>query len=744
MSTCLYSQVYKIPVPNVRFGSGVPVAMSTDKENDTYIRTDDGLYTGTFLEEYVFDKNYGAWILCTLSSSPVGVSSLTTDYVDGVLTTTIDGVVYDTAQIPTSGGGGSDDQKIDTFTIVSNTLRLSLESDAEAYKSVSLSPYLDNTDSQTIDTFSYSSDTLRLSLSGDGQLYNKIYIPQITDTDNQTIDTFDIAANVLRISLQDDAQAFKSVNLSTYLDNTDAQTLTWTSGTGNLDISGGNTVNLDGRYLLSEVDGSTTNEIQTIDTFSYASKNVKLSLLNDGVASSNLYLGQFLDTTTTHSGDVSGIYSNLQLGASTVTSTEIGNGEVSTLDLADSVITEVKLISNSVGTTALKTGSVSTLKLADSSVTAIKVISNSIDSIQLKSTGVTAGNYTSANIYVDIDGRIISASNGSGGSSPNVITPSQITSDQNDYSPTGFGDATLVRISGDNGIRAITSLAAQTDGEEKTFVNIGSYPVYFSGEDSSGTAANRISTNRDMFLYPLESAILIYDGTTSRWLINKINNLENAKEIKFISSFGSASSGDYGEVAFGNFGTGTTTTPASNSTQFGGISLNSNSSSTGGAYIYHGKSIATYSYFGSAHIYTQMNVIFPTLSDATNTYTYECIITTSPTSSSVSPNNTVGIRYSSGINSGKFQGYSRSNSGSETVVDLGVKVAAATIYTLRVEINKARNTARFYINGIAKGLVTGNMPNAGAAGTRNAFLESAGTAARSAVVQTMISGAIYP
>ena len=235
-----------------------------------------------------------------------------------------------------AGGGGTDDQKIDTFEINSNNLRISLESDGEIYKSVNLSPYLDNTDAQKIDTFSisndtirlslegdsekykslslneyrqkidtfsYSSDTLRIGLSNDSSLYKKVYIPQITDTDDQTVDTFDISSNVLRLSLQGDNQAFKSVSLSGYLDNTDAQTLSWVSGSGNLTILGGNTVNLDGRYLLTEVDGSTTNEIQTLSaTAGKGTLNLSLGggsvTLNDSSSTNELQTIDSFNITT--------------------------------------------------------------------------------------------------------------------------------------------------------------------------------------------------------------------------------------------------------------------------------------------------------------------------------------------------------------------------------------------------------------------------------------------------------------
>lgn len=101
------------------------------------------------------------------------------------------------------------------------------------------------------------------------------------------------------------------------------------------------------------------------------------------------------------------------------------------------------------------------------------------------------------------------------GTGANIISPTQLTSDQDDWNPTGFGDATVVRVSGDNGIRAITSMAAQTDGEEKKIINVGSYPIYFPAQHADRTAANRIIASSDIILMPNKSITFYYDGTQS-------------------------------------------------------------------------------------------------------------------------------------------------------------------------------------------------------------------------------------
>ena len=65
-------------------------------------------------------------------------------------------------------------QTIDTFSIVSNTLRLSLSSDGQPYKSVSLASYLDNTDSQTLSLDSTTIGSIErfgLTISGGNKVY---------------------------------------------------------------------------------------------------------------------------------------------------------------------------------------------------------------------------------------------------------------------------------------------------------------------------------------------------------------------------------------------------------------------------------------------------------------------------------------------------------------------------------------------------------------------------------------------
>lgn len=58
----------------------------------------------------------------------------------------------------------------------------------------------------------------------------------------------DLSLSSNTLSLTGDAS---TVDLSGYLDNTDAQTLSWNGSTGVISISGGNTIDIDGRYLQS-------------------------------------------------------------------------------------------------------------------------------------------------------------------------------------------------------------------------------------------------------------------------------------------------------------------------------------------------------------------------------------------------------------------------------------------------------------------------------------------------------------
>lgn len=110
---------------------------------------------------------------------------------------------------------------------------------------------------------------------------------------------------------------------------------------------------------------------------------------------------------------------------------------------------------------------------------------------------------------------------GNGTLAPNPLTPSQITSNQNNYAP---GVAWIYRLSTDAS-RDITGLSiSQVDGQMVRVCNVGSNSIVLKHQDTNSTAANRFLCKgaADITLAADEEAEGWYDSTTSRWRIAKV------------------------------------------------------------------------------------------------------------------------------------------------------------------------------------------------------------------------------
>ncbi len=105
-----------------------------------------------------------------------------------------------------------------------------------------------------------------------------------------------------------------------------------------------------------------------------------------------------------------------------------------------------------------------------------------------------------------------------------VLSPSQITANQNNYAPTGFADATMLRLSTDANGRELTGLAGGADGRVIFLHNIGSTTLVLKDDDASSTAANRFALYQETTLNGDECVVLQYDGTSSRWRIISMNS----------------------------------------------------------------------------------------------------------------------------------------------------------------------------------------------------------------------------
>jgi hypothetical protein len=95
-------------------------------------------------------------------------------------------------------------------------------------------------------------------------------------------------------------------------------------------------------------------------------------------------------------------------------------------------------------------------------------------------------------------------------------TPSQITSNQNDYNPSGLSTVSTLRLSSDAS-RDVTGLAGGANGRIIMIHNVGSNDIVLKDENVGSSAANRFALTGDVTLNADSFVILQYDSTSSRW-----------------------------------------------------------------------------------------------------------------------------------------------------------------------------------------------------------------------------------
>ena len=101
-----------------------------------------------------------------------------------------------------------------------------------------------------------------------------------------------------------------------------------------------------------------------------------------------------------------------------------------------------------------------------------------------------------------------------------VISPAQITANQNDYAPTGLATAAVIRVSSD-AVRRITGLDSTglSAGPLRTIVNVGSHPIVLSNADTGSATNNRFNLgSHDVVLAPDQAITLWLDVSgPNRW-----------------------------------------------------------------------------------------------------------------------------------------------------------------------------------------------------------------------------------
>lgn len=101
-----------------------------------------------------------------------------------------------------------------------------------------------------------------------------------------------------------------------------------------------------------------------------------------------------------------------------------------------------------------------------------------------------------------------------------IVSPAQITANQNDYAPTDFATASWLRLSSD-AARDITGFAGGAQGRLIALSNQGSFTITLKHNSGSSTAGNRILCPGavDFALTTFQTRWIYYDATAAAWVV---------------------------------------------------------------------------------------------------------------------------------------------------------------------------------------------------------------------------------
>jgi hypothetical protein len=117
-------------------------------------------------------------------------------------------------------------------------------------------------------------------------------------------------------------------------------------------------------------------------------------------------------------------------------------------------------------------------------------------------------------------GRIKTTGGGSGTVGETWISPDALDADVNDWNPTGFSTATIIRVDAVDDGYSITGFDASATAIKKEVINVSAYDVIIANQDVGSVATNRIiSQIGGLILAADDSMTIVYDPVTERWRV---------------------------------------------------------------------------------------------------------------------------------------------------------------------------------------------------------------------------------